>query len=153
MTTRVPIRIVKISGGEGGLHLHARLLVNGKTANVVIDTGASRTVFDKERIEKFIRPDSMTKNNHFSSGLGTNSMESFSVKLRSVRLGKMKVEQYDLHLLDLSHVNSAYESAGLKTIDGVLGSDLLHHCNAVIDYEKREMRLKYKAAAKKARKK
>ena len=47
-------------------------------------------------------------------------------------------------MLDLSHVNQSYEQIGLKPIDGVLGSDVLLKYNAVIDYEKKILKLKFK---------
>jgi hypothetical protein len=142
-------------GEDGGLHLHATIKVNGKNAAVVVDTGASRTVFDKERISRFVKKGATQKSEHLSSGLGTNAMESFHVDLNNIQLGKLQVGQYRTHLLDLGHVNKAYEAVNIETIDGILGSDLLLELDAIIDYSKKVIHLsqrsgrKLKKAAKK----
>ncbi len=154
MKSKLPVRLVTL-GEDGGLHLHATIKVNGKNAFVVVDTGASRTVFDKERIARFVKKGATQKSEHLSSGLGTNAMESFHVDLGNIQLGKLQVGQYRTHLLDLSHVNKAYEAVNIETIDGILGSDLLLELDAIIDYGKKVIHLsqrsgkKLKKAAKK----
>ncbi|HVA98908.1 MAG TPA: clan AA aspartic protease, partial [Bacteroidia bacterium] len=55
--------------------------------------------------------------------------------------GDLEIKKQPVLLLDLSHVNTSYESIGLKPIDGVLGSDLLLKYDAIIDYKKCELRL------------
>ena len=47
-------------------------------------------------------------------------------------------------LLDLTHVNVSYEKLDLPAIDGVLGSDLMMEYKAVIDYQKKELTLRWK---------
>lgn len=154
MKSKLPVRLVML-GEDGGLHLHATIKVNGKNAFVVVDTGASRTVFDKERIGRFVKKGATQKSEHLSSGLGTNAMESFHVDLGNIQLGKLQVGQYRTHLLDLSHVNKAYEAVNIENIDGILGSDLLLELDAIIDYGKKVIHLsqrsgkKLKKAAKK----
>jgi hypothetical protein len=66
------------------------------------------------------------------------------VVLRELRLGPLVVSEIDVVLLDMSHVNESYLRLGLPALDGVLGSDLLHRYNAVIDYESAVLRLKKK---------
>ena len=60
---------------------------------------------------------------------------------RSVRLDTGW--NYKTILLDLSHVNNSYEQIKLKPVDGVLGSDLLLKYSAVIDYDKKILKLKF----------
>ena len=48
----IPINIINIEGD--GFHIVTDGLVNGKSARFVVDTGASRTVFDKDRILNYI---------------------------------------------------------------------------------------------------
>lgn len=147
MKTKLPVRLVML-GDDGGLHLHATIQVNGKHAFVVVDTGASRTVFDKERIGRFVKKGATQKSEHLSSGLGTNAMESFHVDLANIQLGKLQVGQYRTHLLDLSHVNKAYDAVNIENIDGILGSDLLLELDAVIDYGKKVIHLSQRSGRK-----
>lgn len=117
--------------------------INRKTANLVIDTGASKTVLDKSLILKFVRDGKFEVHDKLSSGLGTNTMESQTTMIKKIKIGDLVINDYKAVLLDLSHVNESYKQIGLKPIDGVLGSDILLKYNAVIDYEKRIVKLKF----------
>lgn len=140
MISIIPFKVLKIDAD--GFHLMIKLKINGKPANLIIDTGASKTVFDIKRIEKFVGAKKFDTHDKLSSGLGTNTMQSQLTKLDKINIGKIEIKNYDTILLDLSHVNNSYEQAGLKPIEGVLGSDILLKYKAVIDYEKKEMKLK-----------
>ena len=139
MRTNIPVRILKID--EDGFHLAINISINGKKANVIIDTGASRTVFDKERIKRFVTTRSKKLNGKLSSGLGTNSMESHHLNISKMDLGKIRIGDYATVLLDLSHVNNSYRQLGLKEVEGVIGSDILKKFKAVIDYHKKCLKL------------
>jgi hypothetical protein len=142
MVTVIPFKILSI--GEEGYHLLMKVYLNRRVANVVIDTGASTTVFDKTRIEKYIGNETLMEHENLSSGLGTNSMQSHFTKIKKLKIGNLIIADYQTVLLDLSHVNQSYQQAGLPSIEGVLGSDILMKYNAVIDYSKKELRLKSK---------
>ena len=114
-----------------------------KVANVIVDTGASKSVFDKTRIEKYVADKTFEKHDSLSSGLGTNTMTSELVTIKKLKIGELEIDNYKTILLDLSHVNNSYEQIGLKYIDGVLGSDILLKYNAVIDYKKKILKLKF----------
>lgn len=137
MKTILPIEIFPIE--DDGFHLKTKLLVNSKSANVIIDTGASRSVFDENRIVEFLGHDELEDHDRLSSGLGTNTMTSKKVKIDKLELGDISIENYDATILDLSHVNASYEKLELDLIDGILGGDILHDYNAVIDYNKKEL--------------
>ncbi len=141
MTITIPFKILDISGQ--GYHLIIKVSINGKTANLIIDTGASKTVFDKTRIEKFVKERTFEKHDSLSSGLGTNTMQSEQVMIKKIKMADLEIKNYKSILLDLSHVNESYEKVGLKPIDGVLGSDILLEYNAVIDYEKKILKFKF----------
>ena len=142
MTTIIPFKVIDISGQ--GYHLMAKLKVNNKVASVIIDTGASKTVFDRIRVEKFVKDKNFQTHESLSSGLGTNSMTSQTTIIKKIKIGDLEIKDYKTVLLDLSHVNASYEQVGLKAVDGVLGSDILKEYKAVIDYEKQILKLKFK---------
>lgn len=141
MTTTVPFKILKLDAE--GFHLMMKMKINGKTANVIIDTGASKTVLDKTRVEKFVKEKDFKTHDKLSSGLGTNSMESQTTILNKITIGNLEINNYTTVLLDLSHVNGSYEQIGLKPVEGVLGSDILLKYKAVIDYDKKTVKLKF----------
>ena len=94
---------------------------------------------DKDRITRFIPDDKLVfeKLEKLSTGLGTNNMESKTIVLEMISLGREKFKNYRIVALDLSHVNQSYNMLGLKNIDGVIGGDLLDTMNAVINYGKK----------------
>jgi predicted aspartyl protease len=146
MITTIPFKILSLD--EEGFHLMVKMNINRKSANLIIDTGASKTVLDKTKAEKYVLNKNFALHNKLSSGLGTNTMESQTTILKKIKIGDIEIENYTTVLLDLSHVNNSYEQLGLSAVDGVLGSDILLKYNAIIDYEKKVLRLKYKKSKK-----
>ncbi len=140
MTELIPLKFLAIEGN--GTHLLIVVKINGKKANMLVDTGASRTVFDINSISKFTSKKKFGKNNQLSTGLGTNTMQSHNTILKKVKIGKLEIENFEAILLDLKHVNESYEKIGLGTIDGVLGGEILVNFKAVIDYGKKQLKLK-----------
>ncbi|MDG1476456.1 MAG: aspartyl protease family protein [Vicingaceae bacterium] len=57
MKTILPIEIFPIE--DDGYHLKVEIVINGKPANLILDTGASRTVLDENRITEFVAEDSI----------------------------------------------------------------------------------------------
>jgi len=141
MTQLIPLKFLTIEGD--GTHLLAAVKINGKKAKLLVDTGASRTVFDINRIKKFTGTKKFDKNKQLSTGLGTSTMQSHNTILKTLEIGKLKLKEFEAILLDLSHVNDSYERIGHSTIDGVLGGEVLVKHKAVIDYGKKQMRLKW----------
>jgi predicted aspartyl protease len=139
MTTILQIEIFPIE--DDGYHLKLNMLINKKNASVIIDTGASRSVFDENRIVEFLGHDELEDQDRLSSGLGTNTMVSKKVKLDSLQLGETVIKDYDATILDLSHVNASYEKLGLEPVDGILGGDILFDFNAVINYKEKTLQI------------
>ncbi len=140
--TIIPIDILLIE--DDGSHLLIKSRINGKNARLLIDTGASRSVFDEERIRQFVNDKSFIQHDKLSTGLGTNSMQTSSVILKSLKLGDLLIENFDAVLLDLKHVNGTYGTLGHSAIDGVLGNDILVKYSAIINYKKLTLTLKIK---------
>ena len=142
MTTIVPIKIISVGGD--GFHLLTKIYINGRVANMIIDTGASKTVFDQNRIEKYVADKDFDTHTTLSVGLGSNKIKSKLTILKTIKIGDLKIKNYTTVLLDLSHVNQSYKELGIKEVDGILGSDLLEEYKAVIDFQKKIVKLKYK---------
>ena len=136
---RIPIRLIKIE--QNGCHPLVSARINGKRIRMVIDTGASQTVFDHDRIQQILGKDSMEKIKVLSAGLGTSKMKSMLVRIEKLQVGDLVFKDSGFVALDLSHVNKSYEMMGMKPIDGVIGGDILKRMKAVIDYGKKEMKL------------
>jgi hypothetical protein len=137
--THIPIENILIE--DDGFHLVMNAKVNGKNVRLLIDTGASRTVFDLERLKSFVSEELFEKHDKLSTGLGTDSMPTSTVEIRSIRLGDLTLKNFPAVLLDLQHVNGAYHKLGHDAIDGVLGNDVLVKHKAIINYKKMELTL------------
>jgi predicted aspartyl protease len=137
--TKLNLEVLSIEGD--GYHLYINAKINGLKAHLLVDTGASKTVFDKSRIVNFSHENKLVELDKLSTGLGTDSMRGHLIDINEIKLGNIKVKNYQGLALDLSHVNASYDKMGIKPIDGVLGSDILHQFNAIIDYKKQELTL------------
>ncbi|HOT88025.1 MAG TPA: retropepsin-like aspartic protease [Bacteroidales bacterium] len=142
MIINIPLKAISID--EEGFHLFVKIKINGKSANMLLDTGASKTVFDINRISHFLKnkTDSFESFDKLSTGLGTSTMQSSFTLLKEIKLDHLKLKNYTAILLDMKHVNQSYEMIKLKPIEGVIGSDLLMKYNAVIDYQKKNLKLR-----------
>ncbi|HAL53441.1 MAG TPA: clan AA aspartic protease, partial [Sphingobacterium sp.] len=76
------------------------------------------------------------------TGLGTNSMESFNMKIPSLTIGEWRIKNLNTAVLDLSSINYAYQQMDLEPVIGVLGGDIFADYGAVIDYAKRTLKLR-----------
>jgi len=141
MAISIPINIIPIE--NDGFHLMIEIQINRKKANMIIDTGASRTVFDEDLILKYLKNEDkeFEENEKLSTGLGTNSMKSKAIELKSVKFGSLKIKNYQAIVLDLKHVNESYKMLNLPIIHGVLGGDLLNTYKAVIYYKTKTLKL------------
>lgn len=127
-----------------GYHLIVKIQINDKVAEVVLDTGASKTVFDTIRITKYVKDKKIVPHGKLSAGLGSNNMKSYTITLDKIKIGNLEIKKYTTVLLDLSHVNNSYHQVGFNSVEGILGSDILVAYKAVIDFEKKVLKLKYK---------
>lgn len=142
MKTTLPLTVLPIE--HDGYHLSVQIKINEKLAHLILDTGASRTVFDENRIVDFLGHNNLEEQERLSSGLGTTTMTSKKVGIENLQLGDIEINNYEATILDLKHVNESYEKLELTLIDGILGGDILYDYHAVIDYEKQELILELK---------
>ncbi len=141
MKIKIPLKLTEIE--NAGYHLFICVLINGKKANLLIDTGASASAFDMNRIEKFIGKKSVGKmsKQKLATGLGTDSMESGKIILNEIKFKKLSFKDYEAVVIDMMHINNSYKTIHLPAIDGVIGGDLLKYFNAVIDYKEESISL------------
>lgn len=139
-TTKVPLQLINLQ--NDGFHLLVEVVVFGRAFNAVLDTGASKTVLDKATVENHISTGDLLNSDKLSTGLGTNSMESFILNLPLFQIGRLKLRHFEAAVLDLSSISVAYENLQLPPVIGVLGGDILQQCNAVIDYGNLQLTLR-----------
>ncbi|MFW5774510.1 MAG: aspartyl protease family protein [Tangfeifania sp.] len=137
MKIKIPLLLIELE--DDNYHLVAESALPDKTTGYwVVDTGASKTVFDKNLSENFREIETAHEEIH-TAGIGEEPLESSVGHVYDFTLGKLKVGQLRVALLDLSHLNKFYSKATNLKICGLLGSDFMLKHKAVIDYRKKQL--------------
>ena len=116
-------------------------MIHGKEAFFLIDTGASRSVFDPKTISTFINDLIFKKKEGMTAGVGSTNLESATFIIDSFSLGELVINDYEAVALDLENIHEMYAKLRLPHIDGIIGGDLLKRYKAVINYRSKKMRL------------
>ena len=135
----VPLQLLDIEGE--GFHIMVKGTIHGKEASFLIDTGASRSVFDPKTISSFIDDLTFEKKEGMTAGVGSSDLESATFRIDVFSLGEMEIRDYEAVALDLENIHEMYGKLGLPHIDGILGGDLLKRHKAVINYRNKKLRL------------
>ena len=89
-------------------------------------------VLEEKGKEKFKLETSATDVQAFGAGGGSIAMKATSIK--KFKLANYSLENFEVYLINLDYVNSAFQQMGLEKIDGVIGTDILTSGKAIIDY-------------------
>ena len=141
MIIDLPITVIELE--DDSYHLMMDLeFDSGLVGSLIIDTGASKTVFDIEFVEPFIT-NIEDVDDKDSSGINGMITQTKVGVVPEIHIGKLHINDYQCVLLDLSHINDIYKKYTTKHIAGLIGSDFLIKYNAIIDYGKKLITLKY----------
>lgn len=136
-TITVPMTLINLQ--DDGFHLLVEIVAFGQKSFAVVDTGASRSVFDdtwlKDRLPELIHSDEVLATTLFTT---SSTLQAVIPKLK---IGRLVLNDYETVALDLEGVNDAYEGLGHPPVIGIIGSDLLLKYNAVINYKKLKLYL------------
>jgi len=141
MRITIPIEIIELENQS--FHLLVSCKVNGsQKGDLVIDTGASKTVLDRN----FVATYELSENQESeiqSRGLGEGSLDTEMIRIDSFQLGDLLVTDFHCALIDLAGINEMYQQYCQRKICGLLGSDFLLKHRAVIDYGKLTLELEF----------
>ena len=135
----VPLQLLDIEGE--GFHVMVKGTIHGKEANFLIDTGASRSVFDPKTIATFINDVTFEKKEGMTAGVGSSDLESSTFNIDIFSIGEMQIFDYEAVALDLENIHEMYDKLGLPHIDGIIGGDLLKRYKAIVNYKSKKLRL------------
>ncbi len=141
-TYKIPLKIYEIPGG--GNHLLIKCTINDNKTFMLIDTGASNSVFDPE-FEAFTETEMIPVEEEMKSSGFNSTIE----KLLIGSINKLKLSHFTTNLpqavfTSLAHVNSLYKSIKLPYIAGILGCDFLIKHGAIINFHKKILYLEKK---------
>ena len=120
-----------------GYHLLIEVKINNLKANALIDTGASRTVIDLNRLTFYAGNPETRQHGKPCYGVGAGQIQSFVTTLHVFTIGNKTLENFEVVSIDLGPINQNYAMFDLPRIDMVLGSDLLLKFGAIIDYSRK----------------
>ena len=121
-----------------GHHL-IKAKINGKKGNFILDTGASTTCIDQNKIKQFKLKAKDTE--HKATGAGTMEIDIQLAKKNKLAIGAWNIKKVPVVIMDLSHINTALAMFDVE-VDGIIGSDILHQGKGIIEYEKERLFLK-----------
>ena len=113
-------------------HLLIKAKINGVTGNFILDTGASNSCVGFESIELFNLKAGKSKTK--AAGAGATGMFTQIAKNNSLKIGRWKTEDFHLIIFDMTHVNDALKQYKAKSVQGIIGADVLLEGKAIIDY-------------------
>lgn len=131
-TISVPLTLINLH--DDGFHLLVEIVIFGKKSFAVLDTGASRSVFDIESIKSHIAELEHSEETQATTLFSTSN--TIQATIPKIKIGRLIIDDYETVGLDLTSVNQAYEQMGHPVIIGIIGSDILLKYHASINYRK-----------------
>lgn len=129
---KVPLEIVEVD--PNSYHIFIPCIINDTVQDILIDTGASRTVFDMHYLTDEVSE--VVYDEIMSSGLSPGHINTIAGKLKNFSISNHTWENLDAMFMDLSHINELYKRISHKKIAGLIGGDFLYRTKALINYEK-----------------
>jgi hypothetical protein len=139
-TIAVPLKLINLN--DDGFHLLLEIIVFGSKYLAVIDTGASRSVFDKRFIEDNSKEITEAEDSDATTLFTTSA--TIQAVLPKLKIGKLTIKNYPAVALDLETVNNAYALLGHPRVIAIIGSDIFYSYHAKINYKKLKIFLSQK---------
>lgn len=130
-TISVPLTLINLQ--DDGFHLLVEIVVFGQKLLAIVDTGASRSVFDMNFIKQHIQIAEVEESQATTLFSTTSTIQAIIPELK---IGRLRITDYSAVALELEGVNETYESLGHPTIVAILGSDILLKYQSIINFKK-----------------
>ncbi len=133
---RINLPVILLELDEGNFHILIESKIgDSETSHWVIDTGASKTVFDSTLHDKYIISNDLLSEIE-SAGIGDSKIETKVGVIERLNIGEKIIVNFSVGLIDLSNLNMLYRQYTNFKISGLIGSDFLQKYKAIIDYER-----------------
>lgn len=134
----IPLKLINLQ--DDGFHLLLEVMVFKETHWAVLDTGASRSVFDKALIEKHLS-ETLHVSDEINAATLFTTTSTIQATIPEVKIGLLKIKAYETVAFDLQSVSETYQQFGHPPIISIIGGDILMKYKAVINYDKLQVRL------------
>ena len=122
-------------------HIIIDAAVNNVDGKFLIDTGASNSCIDLNKLEKFKLK--IEKSDETASSATGEINETFISKKNLFFIGGYSKTDFNLILFDMKSVIEALKEKDNIEVDGIIGSDVLIELKSQIDYMKNEITLEF----------
>lgn len=134
----IPLKLINLQ--DDGFHLLVEIIVFNEIHFAVLDTGASRSVFDKAIIEKHLS-ETLQVSEEINAATLFTTTTTIQATIPEVKIGSLKIKNYETVAFDLQSVSETYQQFGHPPIVGIIGGDILMRYKAAIHYSKLLIRL------------
>ena len=131
----IPFKVLKSK------HLFCKINLNDLEAKFIIDTGASNTCIDKNKIDHFKLVSN--KKEMDVSGAGKEKLKVTPTKKSVLSLNKIVLMKINVMLLDMSSINNSLKKENSIEVDGILGADFLIKTKSIINYKLKKIFLDF----------
>jgi predicted aspartyl protease len=132
--TSVPIHVSE------GYNLYVDGAINGKPAQLLVDTGAFATLLHRPFIKQMNIP---LYNTRFrSAGVNTGGTNVQVARIRRLSVGSVHIDGRSVGVIDLGELISTDSLEVKRPVAGLLGSELLQLHHGIIDFGTRRLYLK-----------
>lgn len=135
----ITVPLILINLQDDGFHLLVEIVVFGEKLFAVLDTGASRSVFDKALMEKHIQE--LTLHEEMQAATIFSTSTTLLGIIPKLKIGALTLKNYHSVGLDLQSVTDTYLQLGHPAVSAIIGGDILMEFDAKIDYKNKVLRL------------
>lgn len=113
--------------------------LNGESLLLIVDTGASHTIFSKDRLKKMGLE--LEKTNIEFTGIG-KKQRVYSAQVEDLTISGASTGPIAILAADLSHMRAMLRGYGSRQPDGLVGADFLARYSAVLEVKYSKMYLR-----------
>jgi hypothetical protein len=137
-TISIPLKLINLQ--DDGFHLLVEIVVFKQKHFAVLDTGASRSVFDKALIEEHLS-ETLHVSDEINAATLFTTTTTIQATIPEVKIGKLKIKNYETVAFDLQSVSDTYQQFGHPPIACIIGGDILMEYQAIINYSTLDLTL------------
>ena len=121
-------------------HLIINSHVNGIAAKLIIDTGASNSCIDSNKIEAFKIE---IENYDEQASSATEKIKKMYIsEENSIDIAGFSIENLKLFVFDMGHINETLKENEPIKVHGIIGNDIMSKHEAIISFSEKKIYLK-----------
>lgn len=124
-----PIKMTALASG----HHSVSVMLNGRPAAFLVDTGAGATIIHTPYLERF------ALSRGAGAGVATNptgKLRFDPVAVKGFAVGGTRTRLNKIYAMDISYLVDAVSAASPERIEGLVGQDVLRDQKAIVDLDK-----------------